>query len=70
LRPKGSLAALRDAVLFKPIYAWGLRRREAAWLDVRDFSGNPAQPAFGRYGLLGVRYGKASRGGSPRRRGC
>jgi integrase len=69
LRRKGSLAALRDAVLFKLIYAWGLRRREAAKLDVRDFSSNPAQPAFGRYGLLGVRYGKAVRGGAPRRRG-
>jgi len=69
LRRKGSLAALRDAALFKLIYAWGLRRREAAQLDVRDFIGNPAQPAFGRYGLLGVCYGKASRGGPPRRRG-
>jgi len=69
LRRKGSLAALRDSVLFKTIYAWGLRRQEAARLDVRDFSRNPAQPAFGRYGLLGVRYGKASRGGAPRRRG-
>lgn len=69
LRRKGSLAALRDAALFKTIYAWGLRRQEAARLDVRDFSQNPAQAGFGRYGLLGVRYGKASRGGSPRRRG-
>jgi site-specific recombinase XerD len=69
LRRKGSLAALRDAVLFKTIYAWGLRRQEAARLDVRDFSRNPSLPEFGRYGLLGVRYGKASRGGSPRRRG-
>jgi integrase/recombinase XerC len=65
LRRKGSLAALRDAALFKTIYAWGLRRQEAARLDVRDFSHNPAQAGFGRYGLLGVRYGKASRGGSP-----
>jgi len=69
LRRKGSLAALRDAVLFKTIYAWGLRRQEAARLDVRDFSRNPGLPEFGRYGLLGVRYGKASRGGAPRRRG-
>ena len=69
LRRKGSLAALRDAALFKTIYAWGLRRSEAAGLDVRDFTHNPAQPAFGRYGMLGVRYGKASRGGTPRRRG-
>lgn len=69
LHRKGSLAALRDAALFKTLYAWGLRRREAAFLDVRDLTRNPAQPAFGRYGLLGVRYGKSSRGGPPRRRG-
>lgn len=68
LRRKGSLAALRDCALFKLIYAWGLRRREAARLDVRDFRCNPARPEFGRYGLLGVRYGKAARGGPPRRR--
>jgi integrase/recombinase XerC len=68
LHRKGSLAALRDAALFKVIYAWGLRRREAAKLDVRDFSANREQPGFGRYGMLGVRYGKAVRGGPPRRR--
>lgn len=69
LRRKGSLAALREAAMFKTIYAWGLRRGEAAHLDVRDFTANPALPAFGAYGMLGVRYGKASRGGPPRRRG-
>jgi integrase/recombinase XerC len=69
LRRKGSLAALRDAVLFKTIYAWGLRRQEAAKLDVSDFSRNPGLLEFGRYGMLGVRYGKAVRGGPPRRRG-
>jgi len=68
LRRKGSLAALRDGVLFKTLYGWGLRRQEAARLDVLDFMANPAQPTFGRCGLLGVRYGKASRGGPPRRR--
>lgn len=34
---KGSLRAFRDAVLFKTIYAFGVRRQEAAWLDVTDF---------------------------------
>ena len=29
-RRKGALAAYRDATLFKVIYAWGLRRTEAA----------------------------------------
>jgi integrase/recombinase XerC len=65
---KGWVAAFRDATLFKVIYAWGLRRREAARLDVTDFSPNRAAPEFGRYGLLLVRYGKASRGGPPKRR--
>lgn len=65
---KGWLPAFRDAVLFKVMYAWGLRRREAAMLDVGDFSTNAAAPELGGWGMLGVRYGKASRGGPPRRR--
>lgn len=65
---KGALAAYRDATLFKVIYAWGLRRTEAAMLDVVDFHPNPAAPNFGRYGQLRVRYGKAMRGQPPRRR--
>lgn len=65
---KGWLAAFRDATLLKTIYAFGLRRREAVMLDVVDFTANPAAPEFGRYGMLAVRYGKASRGSAPRRR--
>jgi site-specific recombinase XerD len=65
---KGQLAAFRDAVLFKVVYAWGLRRREAVMLDVADWHPNPAAPAFGRLGSLHVRYGKAMRGSPPRRR--
>jgi integrase len=68
LKRKGSLAALRDAAMFKTIYAWGLRRREAAKLDVVDFSRNPHKPAFGGFGALSVRYGKAMASGPPRRR--
>jgi site-specific recombinase XerD len=68
LKRKGSLAALRDAAMFKTIYAWGLRRREAAKLDVVDFSRNPHKPAFGAFGALSVRYGKAMASGPPRRR--
>jgi hypothetical protein len=45
---KGSLAAFRDATLFKVIYAWGLRRQEAARLDVSDFGRNPHRSSFGR----------------------
>jgi len=67
-RRKGWLAAFRDATLFKVIYAWGLRRREAAMLDVGDFSVNPAAPELGRLGTCQVRYGKAMRGSPPRRR--
>jgi site-specific recombinase XerD len=65
---KGALAAYRDATLFKVLYGWGLRRTEAAKLDVVDFGRNPAAPEFGRFGTLNVRYGKAKRGQPPRRR--
>lgn len=65
---KGWLAAFRDAVLFKTIYAWGLRRREAAMLDICDWGPNAKAPQFGRFGVLSVRYGKASRGSPPRQR--
>ena len=46
----------------------GLRRTEAARLDIADWGRNPAAPQFGRYGTLHVRYGKAKRGQPPRRR--
>ena len=65
---KGWLTAFRDAVLFKTIYGWGLRRREAAMLDVVDWAPNARAPEFGRYGVLSVRYGKASKGSPPKRR--
>ena len=65
---KGGLAAWRDTAMFKVTYAWGLRRREAAMLDVTDFSTNPAAPELGRFGMLSVRFGKAMRGSPPRRR--
>ena len=54
LRRKGQLAAFRDATLFKVIYAWGLRRREAAMLDVTDFAPNPAAPGLGGLGVCHV----------------
>jgi site-specific recombinase XerD len=65
---KGWLAAYRDAVTFKVIYAWGLRRREAAMLETVDWSANSAAAQFGRYGALSVRWGKALKGSPPRRR--
>ncbi|MGH9107523.1 MAG: tyrosine-type recombinase/integrase [Acidimicrobiales bacterium] len=65
---KGALTAYRDATLFKVMYACGLRRTECSKLDVVDWGRNPAAPEFGRFGMLAVRYGKAKRGGPPRRR--
>ena len=65
---KGVLAAYRDATLFKVVYAWGLRRREAWGLDLADLRHNPKVPAFGRYGGVFVRWGKSSRGSAPKRR--
>lgn len=65
---KGWIAAFRDATLFKTIYAYGLRRREAAMLDITDFHINPKAPQFGAYGICSVRYGKALKGSPPRRR--
>ncbi len=68
LRRKGALTAFRDAAMFKTIYAWGLRRNEAALLDVTDFGRNAHRPSFGAFGTLLVRNGKASRGSAPKRR--
>lgn len=65
---KGSLQAWRDQALFKVAFAWGLRRAEVAMLDVCDFRPAAALPAFGGYGQLHVRWGKAKRGGGPQRR--
>lgn len=65
---KGGLAALRDAQMVKTAYAYGLRAQELCRLDLADLHPNPAVPKWGRYGSVHVRYGKAVRGGTPRRR--
>lgn len=65
---KGAWAALRDSQIVKTIYAYGLRRREACMLDIADLRPNPDMPQWGTYGAVHVRYGKAVRGGVPRRR--
>jgi integrase/recombinase XerC len=65
---KGWLPAFRDATMLKVAYGWGLRRRETAWLDRADLGRNPKAPEFGELGIVRVRWGKASRGGPPRRR--
>jgi integrase/recombinase XerC len=65
---KGALAAFRDAALMKVVFAWGLRRREAVMLDIADLHRHAGAPAFGCFGALHVRWGKAKRGSPPRRR--
>lgn len=65
---KGALPALRDAVLLKTVYAFGLRRQEAAYLDLADLRHNPKSPGYREFGALFVRHGKSSRGGAPKRR--
>lgn len=65
---KGTLAALRDAALLKTVYAFGLRRQEVCGLDLADMRRNPKCPEYGRFGALFVRFGKSSRGSTPKRR--
>jgi len=65
---KGSLAALRDAVMLKTVYAFGLRRQETCGLDLADLRRNPKCPEYGRLGALFVRFGKSSNGSPPKRR--
>ncbi len=65
---KGALAAMRDAQMIKTAYAYGLRCRELCRLEVVDLHPNPKVPQWGTYGSVHVRWGKAVRGGIPRRR--
>lgn len=58
----------RDAVALKVAYGFGLRRTEAAMLDVADFGPNPHAAEFGEYGVCHVRFGKAMKGSPPKRR--
>ena len=66
-RKKGALAAARDAVYLKTVYAYGLRRNAGCKLATFDFHRNPKVKEYGRFGMLHVRFGKAKRGGAPRR---
>jgi site-specific recombinase XerD len=67
-RRKGALPALRDAAMLKMAYAFGLRRQELTRLDLVDLRSSPKAAGFGQCGMVVVRYGKASRGGPPKRR--
>jgi site-specific recombinase XerD len=66
---KGWAPAFRDATMLKVAYGWGLRRHELRMLEAADFGPNLAAPEFGDYGVCNVRFGKAAKGGPPRRRG-
>jgi site-specific recombinase XerD len=55
--------------MLKVAYAWGLRRRELLMLERCDFAPNPKAVEFGSFGVCQVRFGKASNGSPPRRRG-
>jgi site-specific recombinase XerD len=65
---KGSVTALRDAVLLKTVYAFGLRRSEACGIDLSDLRTNPKAIDYGRFGGIFVRWAKGSRGSPPKRR--
>ncbi len=68
LKRKGTLTGWRDQAMFKVMFGWGLRRAETARLDVADFRPNAKLPEFRSVAQVHVRFGKAMRGGPPRRR--
>jgi site-specific recombinase XerD len=65
---KGALTAARDLALLTTLYGWGLRRREAARLELHDWRRQAKLPEFGDLAALAVRWGKPSAGQPPRRR--
>ncbi|MCI0690169.1 MAG: hypothetical protein L0Y54_23460 [Sporichthyaceae bacterium] len=65
---KGALTAARDLALFPTMYAWGLRRRDTARLEIQDWRRQAKLPEFGDFAGLAVRWGTALPGQPPRRR--
>lgn len=65
---KGATSALRDSAMLKFCYAYGLRRTELCGIDLVDLRSNAKAPEYGRFGLVSVRWGKASKGSPPKRR--
>ena len=65
---KAWLTTLRDACIAKVAYAYGVRRQELLWLQIRDFGPNPDVPHYGSFGAMYVRWGKGSRGSQAKRR--
>jgi len=62
------MSVFRDATIFQVAYAYGLRRNVTRMRDVAHFGRNPEGPAFGEYGVVYVRHGKANKGSPPKRR--
>jgi integrase/recombinase XerD len=62
------LPLLRDSIAFKVCYAYGLRRRELAMLELHDFGPNPHVAGYGQFGAVIVRWAKGTAGSGPRRR--
>jgi site-specific recombinase XerD len=54
--------------MFTTMYGWGLRRREAARLEVHDWRRQARLAEFGDFAGLAVRWGKSLPGQPPRRR--
>jgi len=68
---KGALTAARDYAMIATALGFGLRAREVARLETFDLSSQvdrELKVAYGSYGVVTVRWGKAKRGGEPRRR--
>lgn len=66
---KSALLAWRDSTLLKVHYGAGLRSHELVMLATADLLPHPAAPAFGRYAVVRVRFGKRKRGGPFQQRG-
>ncbi len=61
---KGSTGALRDALMIKTAYAYGLRRNELARLYIADLRPNPHEPAWAATGRSMSGSARASRAAS------
>jgi len=62
------LPIYRDSMFCKVAYAYGTRRAETCELTLADLHRNQLQPAFGNFGAVVVRNGKAKPLGPQRRR--
>lgn len=65
---KAWLTGLRDACIAKVAYAFGVRRQELPWLQIRDFSPNPNVLQYCSFDVVYVRWGKGSWGSQAKRR--